>query len=319
MTGTELWHNSQLSWLKQVEIDPTQISDDQILVKALFSLVSQGTEKLVLSSKLDLETSKYMSFPTLKGVLARSDFTYGYALTGQVIAGNPNLLNKYVHLLHPHQSYAIVAASEAFLIPDASMVQKATLLSNLETVINAIWDSHISIGDEVLVIGYGGIGALLAQVINQTPGVNITIKENDPKKKLHALELFETATQRRTYDLVFHTSGTEDGLQYGIDRLKKESKLIELSWYGPKEVQVLLGKSFHYDRKQIIASQVTSIPYFKSSHWNYTRRKQLALKLLSKINFEHLITNTIRFCEAPTFYNKLRRGEINEIGTLITY
>ncbi len=318
MTGIELWHNQQSSWLKEVDLQDLQLNQDEILVQSAASLVSQGSERQVISTALDPETTKRMAFPSIRGDFNSGNFTYGYSLVGKVVRGHPDFLGRHVHLLHPHQSYAIVKTSEAFTLPESINPQEAVLLSNLETIINALWDSQITIGDNVLIIGYGSIGALLAQVVKQIPGTSVTIQEIDPLKKNHSHQLFKSATRQEAYDLVFHTTATESGLQHGLSRLKKEGKLIELSWYGNKTINLSLGQDFHYDRKQIISSQVSSIPYARP-HETYLSRKKLALKLLANIDFQHLITKTIPFSDTPNFFNELRQGQVNEIGTLITY
>jgi len=318
MIGYELWHNTQTSWMKEVAIDESAIRQDQILVRSIASLVSLGTERLAITRPLDTETSLNMLFPHIKGDFNRGDFTYGYSLVGEVLAGRNDLVGKRVHLLHPHQSYALVPADSAYVLPETIDSHQAVLLSNLETVINAIWDSQVSLGDRVLVIGYGGIGSLLAQVLKQMPGVSVNITEADSVKKNHAQSIFPHDYERESFDLVFHTTATAAGLQRGIKSLKKEGALIELSWYGSRKVSLSLGNDFHYDRKRIICSQVGSIPLSKPN-WDYQSRKDLALKLIDSIDFKHFITKSLPFDETPVFYQQVRAGRVNEIGTLITY
>lgn len=320
MKGIELWHNRQkpFSWLKHVDIETTNLLSNQVVVQSVKSLVSSGTERLVMTSPIDEVTAMKMALPMMKGSF-NHDFTYGYSLVGKVIAGKTSLKGRYVHLLHPHQSFAIVKEQDLFFISDENLVDKAPLLSNLETVINAIWDAQISVGDRVLVIGYGIIGALLCHVIQRIPGVKLTVLEKNEQRKGWASKSFNTQNPQDNFDLVFNTSCSEQGLQSGIDLLAKEGTLIELSWYGAKHVNLNLGNSFHYDRKKIISSQVSDIPSHKMKRWNYSSRKELALQLLKEIDFSELLTKEISFEETPSFYNSLRKNEINEIGIIINY
>lgn len=39
------------------------------------------------------------------------------------------------------------------------------LVSNMEMVVNVVWDSGVSLGDWVLVVGFGMIGGLLAWIL----------------------------------------------------------------------------------------------------------------------------------------------------------
>lgn len=67
----------------------------------------------------------------------QSPLTKGHPLTGQ-----------WVHLLHPHQSKCVVDANSVFAIPKGVPPKRATLASNVETAVNAVWESHVSIGDK---------------------------------------------------------------------------------------------------------------------------------------------------------------------------
>lgn len=319
MTGVELWHNRKESWLKHIDVETKELQPNQVVVKSIKSLVSSGTEKLVLTMPIDKSTSAKMALPSMQGSF-NSDFTYGYSLVGEIVFGKKELLGQFVHLLHPHQSFAIVEEQDLFFIPDRRMVNSAVLLSNLETVINAIWDSGVSAGDEILVVGYGIIGALLSRVVKRIPGVAVTVLEANSQRQDKASNHFEIHNDAaKKFDIVFNTSTSEEGLQTGINQLRKEGLLVELSWFGSKDVKLNLGGSFHYDRKKIISSQVGSIPSFKSPRWDYGSRKRLALQLLKEIDFSDLLTKEIPFEDTPSFYSSLRKDEINEIGIVINY
>ena len=70
-------------------------------------------------------------------------------------------------------------------------------------------------------------------------------------------------------------------LNKAIESIGCEGSVIELNWYGDQKISLNLGSSFHYERKKIISSQVSMIPYRKKSRWDNLRRKKLAINLLS--------------------------------------
>ncbi len=53
----------------------------------------------------------------------------------------------------------------------------------METAINAMWDSKPSIGDKTFVIGAGIVGLLMAYVLKNTFGIDVTVIDRDSKKK----------------------------------------------------------------------------------------------------------------------------------------
>jgi len=318
----ELWHDHNSSWLKSCDFILKK-SKEAVVVKAMHSLISQGTERLVISSELSKETGQVMRIPYMKGDFA-SQFTYGYSLVGKVLAGPGKMIGKLVHLLHPHQEMAFVHTNEVTIIPDEIPPIVATLASNLETAVNANWDAEISMGDHVLIIGYGVIGSLVASLVIQYPGVKLTIIELDKLRITKAKENGFTVVRSVDeldcgFDIAFNCSASESGLQVAIDKTIPDGRIIELSWYGSKQVTLDLGNSFHYGRKHIISSQVGRIPAKKQHNWNFEKRKKLVFNLLKQPQMADLLKNEIFFSETPAFYKKLRNSEINEFSTVINY
>lgn len=321
-TYRELWHDHQESWLKTCDY-PQEQDKNAVVVKATHSLISLGTERLVTSGKFSKEAGQVMSIPHMKGNFA-GQFTYGYSLVGKVIAGPGKIIGKQVHLLHPHQEMAFVQTSEISLIPEGMSPNVATLASNMETAVNANWDSEINIGDHVLIIGYGVIGALVASLVIKYPGVKLTILELDDLRAAKARE-YGFSVVRFTdeldneFDIAFNASSSESGLQVAIDKTITEGRIVELSWYGSKKVTLDLGNAFHYGRKRIISSQVGRIPAHKQHNWSFEKRKKLVFDLLKQPEMIGLLKNEILFNEAPEFYKKLRNREINDFSAVINY
>ena len=321
-TYRELWHDHNKSWLKTCNY-PQEKDKEVVVVKAAHSLISQGTERMVTSNKLSKEAGQVMRIPHMKGDFS-SQFTYGYSLVGEVMEGPRKIIGKQVHLLHPHQEMAFVKTSEVTVIPEVLPPNVATLASNMETAVNANWDAEISMGDNVLIIGYGVIGALVASLVIQYPGMKLTIIELDDLRAAKAREYGFSVVRSVDeldceFDIAFNTSASESGLQVAIDKTVTNGRIVELSWYGPKRVTIDLGNTFHYDRKRIISSQVGRIPAHKQHNWSFEKRKKLVFNLLKQPEMIELLKNEILFSEAPGFYEKLRNKEINEFSTVINY
>lgn len=318
----ELWHNHRLSWLRICDFTNEQ-KGEEVIVKTTHSLISHGSERLVTSSRLSKEAGQVMRIPHMKGDFA-NQFTYGYSLVGEVLAGPKDIVGKQVHLLHPHQEMAFVHTNEVTVIPDGIPSNVATLASNMETAINANWDAGINMGDRVLIIGYGVIGALIASQVVKYPGVKLTVFELDEERAAKAVGFGLSVVRSDNmldsdYDIAFNCSGSEAGLQIGIDKTIVDGKIIELSWYGSRQVLVDLGNAFHYGRKQIISSQVGRIPRQKQHNWDFKKRKKLVFDLLKQPGMIELVKNEIQFDESPEFYKKLRNGRINQFSTVINY
>lgn len=315
-----LWHLSDSSSVIKATKLPAENSNSCI-VKTAYSLISTGTERLVSLGLVPESLHSQMKVPYMQGKFS-FPLTYGYSMVGRVISEQSTLFGKLVHFMHPHQDICHVEASSLFEIPENIPATRAGLASNVETALNAIWDSGLSIGDRTLVCGFGMIGALVARLLSFMPGVEVQVLEIDPGRKKKAKEMgFEVVEnpEQEQYDLAFHTSASAGGLQKCIDSVGLEGKIIELSWYGTKSIALQLGGSFHRNRKQLISSQVSIIPKQKSARWDYKRRKETVFELLKNDIFDQHISHIIPFEDTPDFFQKLRTDKLEGLGYLIKY
>lgn len=318
----ELWHTSEkTSELREIPLEKPKA--DEIVVESVFSMISPGTERIVSTGNVPDEAGEFMRVPHMKGFFS-FPFTYGYSVVGIVMQGPEKLAGRLVHLMHPHKSVITIKQDQVYPVPGFIPAKRAALASNLETAVNAVWDSGVSAGDKVLIVGFGIIGALVAILVSQFPGIELLIleKEQERASRAESMGFRVLSTTRRVgtgYDVAFNTSSSSRGLQAGIDAVGFEGKIVELSWYGSDAVTLKLGQSFHYNRKQIISSQVSHIPASRDMRWNLKRRKDLVFKLLRDKTFDKLITLEVPFNNAPLFFKKLRNEEVNDIGIVFSY
>lgn len=314
MKATELWHNKERSWLESTSIPDR----DGLVLRSLYSLVSTGTERIVTTHPITAKTAKAMAVPYMKGTLEQA-FTYGYSLVGEVMSAG-DLQGQFVHVMHPHQDVLLVDQADVTALPEGLDPKLGTLISNMETVVNAIWDAQIELGDRVLVQGYGIIGALLASVLQRYPGVSLCVNDIEiPKQKRIAAHGYQPMDDAQDFDVVFNTTSSEQALQDAFRLTRLEGTIVEMSWYGGKQVSLDLGADFHYGRKRMISSQVSHIPIRKKPMWGYKDRKELVLKLLLDLNPEHLLEKEVAFHATPAFFDALRSGKIKDLSTIINY
>ena len=322
MKANALWHtSSEASAILEQEL-PDRINH-MLLIESLYSLVSLGTERLVASALMPVAIWNQMAVPYMEGSFSLP-CKYGYSLVGRVLKGPVDYKGKIVHLMHPHQDKSWVNASSVYAIPPEIPVRRAVLASQVETAINAIWDSRISLGDTVLIAGFGLVGAIIALLASGIPGVKVTILEKNEYRKEIAREMHFNVVDRQeendeVFDVAIHTTGNEKALQFCIDHIGNESQVTEVSFYGKKTVTLMLGETFHTDRKRIVVSQVSQIPAQRMNRWNLERRKNLVFNILKEKRFDLLIRNIIPFEHAPVLFNQIRYDLINDISVIFQY
>ncbi len=322
MKANALWHISSLaSAIREQELPDR--NNDMLLIESLYSLVSMGTERLVASALMPVTTWNQMAVPYMEGSFSLP-CKYGYSLVGRVLKGADEYRGKTVHLMHPHQDKTWVNASSVFVFPSEIPPQRAVLASQVETAVNAVWDSRISLGDTVLVAGFGLVGAIIALITSGIPGVKVSILEKNEYRKEIAREmcfhvLDKMADNDEVFDVAIHTTGDEKVLQFCIDHIGYESQVTEVSFYGKKTVPLLLGETFHTGRKRIVASQVSQIPSQRIIRWDLERRKKLVFDILKDKRFDLLAGNIIPFEHAPVLFSQIRYGLVDEISVVFQY
>ncbi len=279
-------------------------------VEALYSAVSPGTERLIANGHVPPQLHETMRCPYMDGAFPYP-VKYGYSVVGRVIVGPEDYVGKIVHALHPHQSVFNVRIEDMHLVPANVPAHRATLAANLETAVNAVWDARLALGQRVVIIGFGTIGSLIARVASTTPAVDLCIVESNPEKQALAQSLgFRVLPAQDvvpgSFDVAFHASGSEEGLQTALDAIGFEGTLIDVSWYGNRPVNVHLGGTFHSQRKRIVSSQVSSIASPMRARWTGARRMGLVMELLADDLFDKHISDSIAFEQLPRLFETSR-------------
>ena len=295
---------------KRTEIrdESVRASHDMVTIKSVYSGISTGTERLVFSGSVPVELYAQMKVPYQRGSFALP-IKYGYSLVGEVVDGEND--GRYVHVMHPHQDMAVIRREDITLLPKEMGAREAVMISNLETALTGVWDSKISIGDRAAVIGYGAIGALVTSVL-KLMNIEVDVYE-ESQDRVSFIRGCRVNPDDNGYDVVFNCSSSGRGLQKGIEISGYEGRIVELSWYGTKDINLKLGGSFHTQRKQIISSQVSNIPSDRSGRWDHKRRKEVCIELIQKIN---LPMHEVSFHELDTEYGEILESKAHLVSVV---
>jgi 2-desacetyl-2-hydroxyethyl bacteriochlorophyllide A dehydrogenase len=278
-------------------------SDDEVVVHALYSGISRGTEALVFQGRVPESEWVRMRAPFQEGDFS-GPLKYGYASVGRVECGPENLNGKTVFVLYPHQTRYVVPASFVHVVPGDIPPARAVLAANLETALNGVWDARPHVGDRVVVIGAGTVGCLVAWLAARIHGCEVQLVDVNPQRAGIAERLGVSFAQpgaaAREADVVIHASGSPDGLQLALDIAGLEATILEMSWFGNRSVPLQLGGAFHSKRLTIKSSQVGRVAPSQRARWDLRRRMALALTLLADASLDALITGESPFDEMPS-------------------
>ena len=294
----------------------------EVRVRALFGAISRGTERLVFEGRVPPSQYQRMRAPRMAGEFP-FPAKYGYATVGRVEAGPPELRDRIVFALHPHQSVFAVAADAVTSIPEGVPPARAVLAANMETALNGVWDGAPGPADRIAVVGGGVVGLLVARLCARIPGTQVTVVDIMASRGALAQTLgadfTAPAAAPEGCDLVFHASGTGAGLATALRIAGEEATIVELSWYGAGDVAAPLGEAFHSRRLRLVSSQVGQVAPSHRPRWSRGRRLAAALDLLADPALDGLLAPAVPFESLPERLAEILGSQTDARCPLIRY
>jgi len=294
----------------------------EVSIRALYSAISRGTERLVLAGRVPPSEFERMRAPFMSGKFP-FPVKYGYAAVGRVETGPADLLGQIVFVLHPHQSLFNVPSSAVVILPDGVPPARAVLAANMETALNAVWDAGPAPAGRIAIVGAGAVGALTAFLCGRLVGAQVTLVDIDPARAELARKLgvnfAAPAAAPGDCDLVIHASGTAEGLATALALAGFEATVIEMSWYGDALVPVPLGGAFHSRRLKLVSSQVGHVAPSHRADWTHKRRLAEAVALLADARLDALLAPAIKFYDLPAKLPDILNPKTGVLCQPITY
>lgn len=299
MKATALWHVAPGRCELREERLPAP-GDGELLIRALASGISRGTERLVHRGRVPASQHAVMRAPMQEGQFS-FPVKYGYAAVGLVEQGSGDWIGRRVFALHPHQTRFVAPAALCALIPEAVPDRRAVLAANMETAVNAMWDAAPRLGERAMVIGAGVVGLLCASLLARIPGLRVSVVDRDPARadlaRSLGAEFFAPDAAPGDQELIVHASASEAGLRLALDRAGFEARILEASWFGDAEPALPLGAGFHQKRLRLLSTQVGSIAPVMRGRRAHADRMALALSLLEDGRLDALLGPAVPFAE----------------------
>ncbi len=310
LTAESFWVKKRnASFIKKHSLSIPQ--KKQALIKTIYSGISYGTEKIVYTGKVPKSQRSLMKCPFQEGEFG-GFVKYGYMSIGKVIEGSRVYKDKYVYTLFPHQTQYVLDENELAIIPNSVPIKRCLLTANMETAINAMWDTLPSCGDKILIIGAGIVGLLMAYILKAIPGIEILLIDKDNRKrkmaKLFNIKFDQKIPASYQANIIYECSGNASVINELSRHIQDETTICILSWYGDNITKVRFGEEFLSKRAKIIFSQVSKVSHNRSKYWKNSDRKKLAISLLNDDKLDNLIEkNMINFYDLPKFFSNISK------------
>lgn len=294
--------------------------DGEVLVRALVSGISAGTERHVFRGDIAPGTPVDEALGSLEGRF-RYPMSYGYASVGEIVADG-----RRVFAFQPHVSHFVAPEDELYELPQALSTEAAALWPSAETAVNLVLDARPLVGERAVIIGQGVVGLVTTSLLSQFPLAELsTVDPIEPRRlastqcgatrSLHPDEIGDVDN----VDLAIELSGTAAGLNLALGATGLEGRVVVGSWYGDEPVSVDLGTHFHRGRLRVISSQVSHLGAPLASRWTKPRRMQVALSALGHLPVETLLTHRFPVERAADAYQLIDERPDGCLQVLLTY
>jgi 2-desacetyl-2-hydroxyethyl bacteriochlorophyllide A dehydrogenase len=306
----------------------------EVRVETIASAVSAGTEMLVYRGEVPQDLP--LDLPTLRGSYA-FPIKYGYAVAGRVLDTGSNAGHLYpgdpVFVHHPHQEVFVVPATMLVRLPDDLDPLLGVFAANLETALNVVHDTPLSLGETALVLGAGVVGLLVARLLKLAGAGAVLVV--DPLERRRKLALAAGAdgafgpegangrvmdlTGGRGVDVAVEVSGSGAALQAAIEAVATEGTVVVASWYGTRPIALDLGGRFHRGRVSLRSSQVGRLNPELQPRWDRERRTETVIGLLDRLDLRDLISHCLPFGRAPEVYRLLDQRPEEAVQVVFSY
>lgn len=294
----------------------------EVLVRALYSGISRGTEMVVHAGAVPPRVAEQMRAPHQEGTFP-GPVKFGYLSVGVVEEGPEEWKGARVFCLNPHQDLYVVPLESLTRIPDDVPSRRAVLTGTVETAVNALWEAGPRLGDRVAVVGAGLVGGMVATLLRTFPLQRLQLVDLDPSRKQLAdalgVDFAHPDAALADCDIVFHCSASEEGLERSLQLVGDDGDVIEMSWYANRAVTVPLGEDFHARRLSIRASQVGMVARSRRHRRTNADRLNLAVSLLKDPVFDAFLTGSSRFEDLPDVVQSLADGTLEALCHVVEY
>jgi 2-desacetyl-2-hydroxyethyl bacteriochlorophyllide A dehydrogenase len=314
----------------------------QVLVAALVSAISPGTELLIYRGQAPTDIPVDETIPALAGEFG-FPLKYGYAAVGRVIAigsaVEQHWHGRLVFAFHPHESHFLASPADLLPLPSTLSAEEAVFLPNMETAVNFLMDGQPLIGEQAVVFGQGVVGLLTTALLARFPLSRLITLDRYPLRREHSLALGAHAsldpegsgTLTRLHaclqeehsaagaDLTYELSGDPGALDQALAATRFSGRVVIGSWYGQKRASLNLGGRFHRSRMRLISSQVSTIAPEWAGRWTKSRRLQVAWDMLQEVRPAPLITHRVPIAQGHRAYALLDQHPEQAMQVLLTY
>ena len=171
--------------------DLPKLAVNAVRIRTHYSLMSIGTETIILNQKYDADThfANMFSFPQLKtGVQAVGEVEETGSEVTEFNVGD------MIFMRQAHGSHQVLPASACSLVPDEIDLKEACWCGLAKTAFRAAWAGRFELGKDILIIGAGPVGQMAIRWASATGVASTTVVDMAESRLEHAVQGGATLT-----------------------------------------------------------------------------------------------------------------------------
>ena len=313
----------ELQW-----IDPPHPGEGQVLLRALSTVISPGTERAF--------------FLNLSNTDPEFPFCPGYSFVGEVIAVGDEVAalktGDRVVCRAAHQSHALVEARDCVRVPAQLGDEDAAFFALLAIAMQGVRKARIELGESVAVLGAGIVGILamrLAQLSGGVPVVGIDLDELrlELAQRVAADEVLisdDSLPDRlrallgaNGADVVIELTGAPAAVVTAFQLAAQRGRVVLAGSSRGISGEVNFYRDVHKKGLLVIGAHESMRPLHEDSpgYWTPRREYALCLDLLARgrVEIASLITHRYNWREFPAAYAMLANWDKSALGMIIEW
>ncbi len=309
--------------------------DGEVLIRAVCSLISTGTEMTAYTGDFPRDKSAWANY-------VKYPFRTGYSHVGRVVelgSGVEGLaVGDRVFSHAHHASLVLQKAPRVVKLPPGVPDDQAALASISAIAMNGVRMAEIALGEAVVVVGLGIVGQMAiryARLNGAYPLIAMDVSDErlstaraagathsvNPRSQ-DALSVVSGITRGRKADVVFDVTGNPSVIPTLPPLLHRAGRLILLG--SPRgKTTIDLHDEIHTFGLRVIGAHASNHPQIETpfNQWTHARNIELYLDLLGAglIQTADLITNRYPWHEAAEVYRSLMEDRTRTLGVILNW
>jgi L-iditol 2-dehydrogenase len=310
----------------EVEIQERDVPDPgpgEVQVGVHASLVSPGTERAWITH-----------MPNTPG---KFPFEPGYCAAGVVIGAGTGVTglaagDRVASFLLGHRRAGNVDARWVLKIPDDMPFDHAAFTPLGQIALQGVRRPRVELGESVLVVGLGIIGQLAAQCARLSGGFPVTGAERVEARRQAALTcgidgVIDAArpdwtSEAGEHPVVIESTGSPEGVACALRTVARHGR-VSLLGSTRGECVIDVYRDVHGKGAVLLGAHAGAVPEHESrpGAWTWRADADCFLRLMAagRINLDPLITEKIKWTEAPRYYRTMIAGAGESIGGVIEW